>query len=393
MSKRNDGPDGADGSEPVGDRVRIYRRGRTWYANFQDGRKQHRESLKTTSKKEARRLALRIEVDLAEGKWKETPKAVPVAEASDSYRDYLATEGRAAKTKGKYNAVLGHVIALADKRKVRDIAGINLSFVDAYRAMRVKKGIAPKTLYTESVVIRQLVNFALSRGMLADDPLKELKLKKPKPTKQPCWTRDEVLRILEASPADVRPALVLLAETGMRFGEMAWRTWADIDRKSNVLHVRPKDDWKPKTGDQRSVPISTVLAALLTALPTTWRWVVTMPPSPTHRADGRQWTERRLLAALKRVLKGLGLEGKLHTFRHSFISHALLQNTPVSVVKEWVGHVDDAVIKLYTHVHDDASQAAMQRLSKADRSLHAEGTSNGDPEEDGSAQTQHSDKE
>src|SRR4051794_25748615 len=80
-----------------------------------------------------------------------------------------------------------------------------------------------------------------------------------------------------------------------------------------------------------------------------------MPPSKTHPDHGRQWTERRLLSALKRILKKLKLEGKLHTFRHSFISHALLNNTAVAVVKQWVGHVDPHVIDLYTHVHDAAS--------------------------------------
>jgi site-specific recombinase XerD len=82
-------------------------------------------------------------------------------------------------------------------------------------------------------------------------------------------------------------------------------------------------------------------------------------------AEDRQWTERRLLAALKRVLQTLKLPGKLHTFRHSFVSNALLKGTPVTLVREWVGHVDEEVLKLYTHAHNEASQAAMRRLAEA----------------------------
>jgi len=89
-----------------------------------------------------------------------------------------------------------------------------------------------------------------------------------------------------------------------------------------------------------------------------------MPPSRTNPERGRQWTERRLLSALKRLLKKLKLEGKLHTFRHSFISHALIKGIPVAVVKQWVGHVDQHVIDLYTHVHDAASQEAMKKLTR-----------------------------
>jgi exosome complex RNA-binding protein Rrp42 (RNase PH superfamily) len=55
----------------------------------------------------------------------------------------------------------------------------------------------------------------------------------------------------------------------------------------------------------------------------------------------------------------------LHTFRHSFISHALPQGIPEAMVRQWMGHVDQEVLRHYTHIVDAASQAAMQRLSAA----------------------------
>ena len=176
----------------------------------------------------------------------------------------------------------------------------------------------------------------------------------------------------------------------MRVEELTHQTWADIEPKA--LRIQPKDGWKPKSGDQRAVPRNPVIDAVLAALPRHHKWVVTMPPSARDPRPGRQWTERRLLAALKRVLKTVGLPGKLHTFRHSFISNALLKGVPVAVVKEWVGHVDDEVIKVYTHVHDAASQAAMRKLTEAnlgrDGTAERRGAAGG-----GSAHNQHSDRE
>lgn len=392
MPTDDDTPAGsAAGSEPVGEYVRIFRRGRTWYANFQHGGKQHRPSLKTTNKKAALRQALRIEAELSAGRWKPAPDAATVDEAVAAYRDFLRAEERAPKTLTKYEKVFERVAALARERGVQDLSGIDLKFVDAYRRIRTDAGAAAKTRYTETVVVRQLVNFALSRDMLAADPLKGLKLKKPKPTRQPCWTLDQVTAILAASPDEERLALTLLAETGMRFGELAWLTWDDVELAANVLRVQPKEGWKPKTGDQRAVPMSPTARRVIEALPRRWTWVVTMPPSKQHPRPGRQWTERRLLAALKRVLGRLKLPGKLHTFRHSFISNALLNGTAVAVVKEWVGHVDRQVIELYTHVHNSASQAAMQRLAEANRRLQQEGEGR-DRTEDGSAQIQHTEE-
>jgi integrase len=378
--------------EPVGDIICIFRRGRRWYANFQLNGKQQRPSLGTTSKKEARRRAIQLEAEIIEGRYQRKAPPASLAAVVTDYKQFLQTEGRADKTLIKYTMILDRLLDLAGRRGVYTVNDVNLKFMDAYRAERVQAGAAPKTVYTESVVVRQLVNFGLSRDLLVVDPLKGLKLKKPRPSRQPCWTYEQVQQILGVSPLEIVPALTLLAETGMRFGELAWLTWDDIDFTANVLRVQPKDGWKPKTGDQRAVPLNAQLQRLLMSLPKRWRWVMTMPPSPRCPLAGRQWTERRLLAVLKRVLKTLKLPGKLHTFRHTFISNALLKGTPVTLVREWVGHVDEQVLKLYTHVHNEASQAAMQRLAEANYQLQqTENDCNGVSQKP--AQSQHSNKE
>jgi integrase len=391
IDDRGDRPVGRNGSEPVGERVRIYCRGRVWHATYQAGGKQHRVSLGTTSKKAAQKKALRIDAELSTGTWRPAPEPATVAATITAYTSYLRAEERAPKTLVKYEKVFERVAQLATERKIKDVSGLDLGFVDAYKQKRHADGAQPKTRYTEAVIIRQLVNFALTRNLVERDPLRGLKLAKPRPTKQPCWTRPQVLAILAASPPEIRPALTLLCETGLRFGELAWLTWDDIDLKRGLIHIRPKEGWRLKTGDQRTFPMSGLARAVLQSLPRRDRWVVTMPP--TGSTDGgRQWTERKLLGALKKVLKAVGLDGKIHTFRHTFISHALLTGVPVAVVRRWVGHVDPRVIDAYTHVHDQASQAAMQRLTDADVRLQKSEESQDGPES-GSAQNQHTDRE
>jgi len=360
----NDRPVGPSGSEPVGEHVRIYRRGKIWHANYQAAGKQWRVSLKTSNKKVAQRKALRIDTELSTGQWKRAIETKTVEHAVAAYTDYLRAEDRSPKTLAKYVKVFATATELAKKRGVKDLSGIDLTFIDAYRRMRTDAGAQAKNRYTECVIIRQLITFSLSRDLVEIDPLRGLKLTKPKPTKQPCWTREEVLNILAASPPMERSAFILLAETGMRFGELQWLTWDDIDLKQKTSNISAKENWKPKTGDERSVPLSEAAFVVLTALPRSARWVVTMPPTDRLPKLGQQWTERRLLTNLKAVLKGIGFIGKLHTFRHSFISHALLCNIPAAVVRKWVGHVDQRTIDLYTHVHDVASRVAMDRLSK-----------------------------
>src|SRR5205823_8484629 len=57
------------------------------------------------------------------------------------------------------------------------------------------------------------------------------------------------------------------------------------------------------------------------------------------------------------------LDGHLHTFRHAFISTALTHGIPEAIVREWVGHVDRDIMRLYTHIASESSQAAMRRFA------------------------------
>lgn len=401
MNRHSDNGDPTDRSryEPVGDLVSIFRRGDRWYANFQQDGRQQRRSLNTTSKKEARRRAIQLEADLVSGKYAAATKAPSLAKVIDEYRDYLEGRRRAAKTMTKYEHGFKLFLDLAERRDAKSILQVDLAFADAFRRERKRHGsdepASAKTVHSDLVLLRQLANFARRRKMIHIDPLAGLEMEKPKPRPQPCWTRDEVDQVLAAASEPQRGQLTLLAETGMRVGELRWLTWDDVDLKRGVLHIRPKPDgsWKPKSGDIRAIPISPAARTVLESLLRDTPWVVTARPSRKYPDGGHQISERRLLNYLKRILKPLGLTGHLHTFRHAFISHALTQGIPEAIVRQWVGHVDAQIIRQYTHIADTASQAAMQRLASGSNStlqkLDRGGSNNVSATDSDSAQNQH----
>lgn len=355
--------------EKVGELVRIFLRGEKWHANFQFNGRQRRIALKTTNKKEARRRAIQIEADLLSGRYAAVTKAPSLSKAITEYREFLRGKRRGAKTLAKYEYAFGLFIDLAERRRVKTIQGIDLAFVDVFRNERTrhesKERAGEKTVHNDLVLLRQIVNFALRRKMILSDPLAGLTLDKPKPRPQPCWTREEVDQILSASHEPQRGQLSLLAETGMRVGELRWLTWDDVDLKLGVLHIRPKPDgsWKPKSGDIRAIPLSVAAKEVLGRLPQHSKWVVTACASGRYPKGDHQISDRRLLQFLKRVLKRLKFVGHLHTFRHAFISHALTRGTPEAIVRQWVGHVDRDILQRYTHIADKASQDAMKSLA------------------------------
>ena len=268
----------------------------------------------------------------------------------------------------------------ADMRRQSSIANLNAEFADSFRAMLHKRGRKLKTIYTALVILRSLTRFALHRRMTDVDPLPGSKLRKPKPRPQPCWTPLEADEIVGAAPDRYRPYFTCLRETGCRAGEAKYLTWDDIDYEQKLLHIRPKDEWKPKSGDQRKVPMTPKLIEMLQSLPRAGRWVFTAPVTRLHPQAGRQISERRALRALKRVLRHLERVGHLHTFRHTFISQALTSGVPEAVVRDWVGHVDPAVIRLYTHISLEVSQGYLDRFTRGPNT----GPRDGDDKQDAS---------
>jgi len=359
-------------SEKGGEHVRIFQRGSTWHATYQFDGRQCRQSMKTSNKKTAIRNALELDRRLTAGERPIAPESATITAVIAAYTDYLIAEGRAKKTLGKYGAVFDVVKSVSQAMGRNSILDVNFAFIDKFRAERAKS-CGAITIYHESVIVRQLVKFAVTRRMATHDPLLGLRLKKPKPTPQPYFDETQIQQILAAARPPHADTFLLLAETGLRIGEAQWLSWDDVDLKANVIHIRAKKGWRPKTGDERAVPISSQLCELLERHRSHGRWILTAMQTSAHPAPDRQIDPRRALGALKRVLHRLGLPGKLHSFRHSFISRCLTKGIEESVVRSWVGHVDPTIMRLYTHISSPISQDRIKRLGTTDRSVEPRG--------------------
>lgn len=352
---------------PAGEHVSIFLRGKTWYCNYQQNGRQVRKSLGTNSKKEAILRAQRLETELTRG---EVPNQIRIAtllEVIEAFLAHAVAEDRATKTLTKYRHVTREITQLAIDRNVGRVDGLSVRFADAFKQSLKHNGNEPKTIYNKLVILRSLTIFAKRRRMVDQDPLDGYQLKKPKPTSQPCWTPDQADQIVQAAPATYQSYFSFLRETGCRAGEGKFLMWNDIRFDTGVILIRPKQgdwgSWRPKSGDQRAVPITDKLRVLLQSIPQRGPWVFFAPPTKKFPSKDRQISERRALLALKGILKTLSLPGKLHTFRHTFVSQALTRGVPEAVVRQWVGHVDPAIMRLYTHIADDVSQAYVSRFS------------------------------
>ncbi len=363
--------------EKITDSIAIFLRDETWYANVQLAGKQVRRSLKTTSKKQARLNALALAGELVHGQNPGRRDNATIEEVIGEFLAWKASEGLASNSMKKYKVALDFAIGVAHAMRRSQISQIDARFMDRFRAARLEAKCAQKTIFTDLVIIRGVVKFALSRKLLAVDPLVGYKISKPKSRPQPCWSPEEVEQIIAACRRlPHKDIFAVLADTGLRIGELIHLQWSDIDFKQNVIRVRAKEGWTTKTGNERAIPMLARVRELVRKQPRRGKWVFTFEADASDKNSGRKVSARRLLEYLQRQLRRLGLKGHLHTFRHSFASNAIASGIPADIVRGILGHVDRLMLEHYTHISSQTAQQAMKKMDRVPGSIGASNSSN-----------------
>jgi integrase len=355
----------------VGDHVVIYPRGKKkiYVADFWRDRQHCRQSLKTPNKKLALQRATKIETALATGMYNPPPAATTVEQAARDYVRHLETEGRAPKTLVKYRGVLKLFADFVAGSGVTRLTQVTATHFDRFRAHRKDARRHRKTMYTEGVIIKQLFRWARSRKLLAENPLADFKLDKPRLEPRGGPTLAQVDRVLAALNPSDRTAVATLAFTGLRDGELRRLKPEDLDLDGGWLHVRSREGAETKTRMSRKVPIPARLRPLLTALPRRPRtWLLT---DPRDGAGGiRPLSVRRLNETFKGVLSSLGIPAGLkaggfvlHSLRHFFETFTVNARVPQRVVDTWLGHrADQSMAAHYYKLPDEESRKFMDEV-------------------------------
>ena len=110
-------------------------------------------------------------------------------------------------------------VAFLGRKRVAKLSQVTASHFDAWRVER-RAARHAKTVYTESVVVKQLFKWAKTRKLVLDDPLAGIRLNKPPMVPKTGPGIDQVEAILAAADGPLEDWLAVLAMTGMRVGEL-----------------------------------------------------------------------------------------------------------------------------------------------------------------------------
>ncbi len=316
-----------------------------------------------------------------------TPPTLPLSEGRDLY---LAHAGRSRVVGGvrpsslkRYRAALANFLAFAAERGLEDWGQINAAVLQEYAChLERNRRAAYRTQFLEITTVKQVVGWLIRAGRLPQGCRIDLPLRKPQGSRTYCWRPEEVRAMVDYCRAKpelnwLGNVLVALAFTGLRIAELSGLRWSNIDMASGMIHLpdntstaRPGDALQTtKSGRDRSFPIHAKLRDVLRELPQTAAGFVFFGPR-----GGRLKPDTVRTILVKDVLRPLApkfptragergfASGRLHGFRHTFVSSCARCGVPEATVMRWLGHAESRMVKHYFHLFDDEARRQMRRL-------------------------------
>jgi integrase/recombinase XerD len=212
-----------------------------------------------------------------------------------------------------------------------------------------------RTVARHLVSMRHLLRFAVSEGLLADDPavnIESPRFRQKLPTHLSVAETERLLAQPDVGTPEGlrdRAMIELLYSTGLRVSELVSLNISDLNMDAGFLRCIGKGD-KERLVPVGQAAVSAVQRYLRDARPQLMRGRGSrhLFVSRLGRGMGRM----RFWQLLKRYGRKAGLRRELapHQLRHSFATHLLEGGADLRSVQMMLGHADISTTQIYTHV-------------------------------------------
>ncbi len=283
-------------------------------------------------------------------------------EAETRFADYLISElalsrntiaAYAAEARA-FNAFLDDEGKSAETATAGDVIG--------YIAKRQLDGADSRTVAKALSAVRAYFRFLVLEGAIAANPARQVQTPRIPRRIPRVLSREEVDRLLAVrdprDPLCLRDGAVfeLIYSCGLRASEAVDLTLERISLSEGLVRVMGKGS------RERIVPLGAPARKKLAEYLAEARPRLMRGRKPVDYVflgrGGKRLSRKGLWKNFKKLALSAGLQGKVHTLRHSFATHMLEGGADLRSVQELLGHADISTTQIYTHV----SQETLKRL-------------------------------
>ena len=376
--------------------LRKHPRSPYWLAviTLPDGRRTNR-STKCRDRKKAIRVAQQLEdtanaaregrlVSVAARKtisdiyWLANKEELPSATVREYLAGWLERKKQEVKesTHQRYQHNVNLFLRYAGRAADKELLLLTSTDIAAFRD-GVAKDKSAKTVNHALSTLRSALDQAMTDGFMDTNVARKVQNLKVQANGRQPFTMEQVGLMLEVANQEWEGMILSGLYTGLRLGDIAKLTWANVNLSGQVLHLTVQ-----KTGKPITIPLAAPLIDCLVKLPTEDDPMA--PVFPKALAAYKRCGDKAITLSkqFRGIMEAAGIveprawksTGKgrhtqrefcawsFHSLRHTFVTWAKEANVSQAVVQALVGYASEAVNKLYTHVGDEALRSAINKL-------------------------------
>lgn len=256
---------------------RIYKRSNSWYIDVYTGArrvscsgKEVTERIRRRAKGNTRREAQEELEDLLFTVRREIRRGgaldnrYPIRSLRDKYLEYCEGNIANPKTLADYQRNLDTILRGIGSDSMYLCSGVSADVVDAYFKRR-RNYVSHRTCNLELERLKACLNFGVERGLIAYDPIAQVKKLPAKRVKfRRALSSEEVAVLLRVSSLKFRRVWFFLVSTGLRLNELCYLRWQDVHLDEAVICVVEREEWRPKTRCAvRTIPVDAGVVEML----------------------------------------------------------------------------------------------------------------------------------
>lgn len=239
----------------------------------------------------------------------------------------------------------------------KELTEITVSMVNAWLlSLEGKYGISSETANKQLTILRQILDVAVSDGVISSNPARAVKPLVPKEKERGCFTHEQIEALFTADWDDVfiRAMCRLAAATGMRLGEIRGLHREQLHENYIMVDRSYNDEEKIKTtksGKPRYVALRKDVLEEILSLPTSNDLIFSYNGKvPIHK--------KTITAKLRAQMEKVGIDYRkdnltFHSFRHYCNTRLVVAGVEPTLIRSMMGHASQSMTDRYAHPKDE----------------------------------------